>query len=240
MGSGESHTPAATARATTSVVRTALGDAFDELHPKVQWRFGLSASDERCQVGVGVMEEMTHSALIPPPMLWLGARRGLFPGGKARDVPFTIVNYAYVDELGRDTLSFVRRFSFAGSPQGMNSVMVTPTVSTSPGHALDYLGFHSDMIVRTTCSVDDDGGLVLESGAPKVLGVPTPHLASATTIGREWWDEHEQRHRIQIEVTSPVMGRLFLYRGWFTAEERPCPAGDIPASAKPTRLERRE
>ncbi|SNS46312.1 DUF4166 domain-containing protein [Rhodococcoides kyotonense] len=220
----------------TSVVRTALGEKFDDLHPKVQWRFGLSSSDERCQVGVGVMEEMTHSPLVPPPMLWLGARRGLFPAGKGRDVPFTIVNYAYVDDIGRETLAFVRRFSFVGAPQGMNSVMVTPS---KPGVAVDYLGFHSDMVVRTTCSVED-GGLVLESGAPKVLGVPTPHLLSATTVGREWWDETEQRHRIQIDVTSPMLGRLFHYRGWFTADERPCTSADIPRDATPTRLERRE
>lgn len=222
----------------TSVVRTALGDAFGDLHPEVQWRFGLSADDEKCQVGVGVMEEMTHSLLVPPPLLWLGARRGLFPGGKGVDVPFTIVNYAYTDDLGRETMSFVRRFSFVGTEQGMNSVMVTPS-APNPGVALDYLGYRSDMVVHTTCRVDD-GGLVLESGPPRVLGVQTPRFASARTVGREWWDSSEQRHRIQIDVTSPLLGRLFHYRGWFTADERSCPAGEIPPEAKPARLERRE
>ncbi|WP_072806983.1 DUF4166 domain-containing protein [Rhodococcoides yunnanense] len=223
----------------TSVVRAALGDAFEELHPKVQWRFGLESGDGRSQVGVGVMEEMTHSPLVPPPVLWLGSRRGLFPGGKGTEVPFTIVNYAYTDDLGRETMSFVRRFQFLGKAQGMNSVMVTPSTPSKPGVALDYLGFHSDMIVETTCRVED-GGLILDSGPPRLLGIRIPQFASARTTGREWWDESEHRHRIQIDVTSPLLGRLFHYRGWFTAEERSCTAAEVPASARPSRLEHRE
>ncbi len=224
----------------TSIVRNVMGASFENLHPKVQWRFGLSSEDGRAQMGVGVMEEMTHSALVPPPILWLGGRRGLFPAGKGRDVPFTVANYAYVDDIGRETLSFVRRFSFVSKPQGMNSVMVTPARTKQAEFALDYLGYRSDMIVETRCSAEPDGGLLLESGTPKVLGVRIPQLASAVTTAREWWDEDEQRHRIRIDVTSPVLGNLFHYRGWFTAEERPCAASDIPKDAKPTKLVERE
>lgn len=224
----------------TAVVRAALGSEFENLHPKVQWRFGLSSGENRCQLGVGVMEEMRHSALVPPPILWLGARRGLFPGGKGVDVPFTIANYAYVDDIGRETLAFVRRFAFVGKPQGMNSVMVTPAKTTDPEFAIDYLGFASDMAVHTTCSVDAEGGLVLESDAPRVLGVKIPQLASALTSAREWWDEDEQRHRIQIEVTSRLLGTLFHYHGWFTAEDRPCAVSDIPENAIPSKVVERE
>ncbi|MGB2948559.1 MAG: DUF4166 domain-containing protein [Rhodococcus sp. (in: high G+C Gram-positive bacteria)] len=232
-------------RAMTSVVRAALGPAFEDLHPKVQWRFGLSSADSACQLGVGVMEEMTHSALVPPPVLWLGGSRGLFPAGKAADVPFTVANYAYVDDIGRETLSFVRRFSFVGKAQGMNSVMVTPARTSgrsAPASdvALDYLGYHSDMVVQTRCSVESDGALLLESGPPRVLGVRIPQIASALTTAREWWDEEQQRHRIRIDVTSPILGTLFHYHGWFTAEERPCGPSDMPEGAKPTKLVERE
>lgn len=223
----------------TSIVRRLLGSSFDDLHPKVQWRFGLSSDDGLSQTGVGVMEQMTHSKLVPPPVLWVGGRRGLFPAGKAENVPFTIANYAYVDDLGRETLAFVRKFSFVGKPQGMNSVMVMPAKSP-PDHALDYLGYHSDMVVRTECSVDDDGGLTLVSGAPRVRGVRTPTFASAVTSAREWWDEEEERHRIQIDVTSPVLGSLFHYHGYFTAEEHPCAPADIPAEAHPSTLVEKE
>lgn len=217
----------------TSVVRTALGPAFEDLHPKVRWRFDLSSGDNRCQLGVGVMEEMRHSALIPPPVLWLGARRALFPAGNGTDVPFTIANYAYVDSVGRETLAFVRRFSFVGALQAMNSVMMTPTSAAEPGLALDYLGSSSDMIVRTRCRVEN-GGLLLESEGPRVRGVMVPQVASASTTAREWWDESESRHRIQVDVTSRLLGTLFHYRGWFTAEERPCAASDIPDYARVT------
>jgi Domain of unknown function (DUF4166) len=203
----------------TSVVQQVLGEKFTDLHPKVQWRFGLSSTDEVRQVGVGVMEEMSHSALVPPPVLWLGARRGIFPGGKGVDVPFTIENFAYIDDEGREAMGFERRFSFVGKAQGMDSVMVTPTGGVD--YAVDCLGFRSDMVVHTRCRVDDEGGLVLESDAPRVRGVKIPQLASALTTAREWWDEGKQRHRIRIDVTSPLLGRLFHYHGWFTADEVP-------------------
>jgi hypothetical protein len=225
-----------------SVVAEVMGSDFARLHPKVQWRFGLQSSDHRAQFGVGVMEEMTHSRLVPPPLLWAGRKRGLFPAGVGKDVPFTIANYAYVDELGRETMSFVRRFAFAARPQGMNSVMVSS--AESDAYALDYLGFSSDMVVHTRCAVDSDGGLVLESEVPRFLLGPIapklPKVASAVTIGREWWDAAEERHRIEIEVKSPVLGQLFLYRGWFTAEERECRPADIPSDARPRSIESRE
>lgn len=44
----------------TSIYRQALGDDFDRLHPKMQWRFGFSSVDETYQIGTGVMDEVWH------------------------------------------------------------------------------------------------------------------------------------------------------------------------------------
>jgi hypothetical protein len=36
----------------TSIYRRVLGDDFDRLHPKMQWRFGFSSIDQTCQIVV--------------------------------------------------------------------------------------------------------------------------------------------------------------------------------------------
>ena len=93
---------AASARggAVSSIYRRALGAEFDRLHPQMQRRLGVNSSDGVACVGRGVMDEIWHGPFYVVPFLYLGSwRRILFPD-RARDVPFTIENYAYVDRFG--------------------------------------------------------------------------------------------------------------------------------------------
>ncbi|KAA0024325.1 DUF4166 domain-containing protein [Antrihabitans cavernicola] len=223
----------------TSVVAGSLGSDFSLLHPKVAWRFGFSSADDVCQIGTGVMEEISATRLLPAPVLRIGARRGLFPPGVGANVPFTIANYAYRDTLGREVLAFGRRFAFPGRTGILNSLMVTGTDS-----ALDYLGNKPDMVVHTSCSVGEDGALLLHSDPPRVLTWPftirAPAVMSAITEAREGWDETNQRHTIEVSVRSPAMGELLSYRGWFTAVAKPCTREEIPAELIPAHIESRE
>jgi hypothetical protein len=41
-------------------------------------------------------------------------------------------------------------------------------------------------------------------------------------------------------VTNRAWGRLFGYRGWFTAEWPACPGGAVPPHVRPLREEPRE
>ncbi|WP_149361026.1 DUF4166 domain-containing protein [Lolliginicoccus suaedae] len=219
-----------------SVIQQALGSRFERLHPKVQWRFALASSGHRRQIGTGVMEEMSHSLAIPAPMAWmLGARR-VAPAHTGYDIPFTVENYAYLDDAGRETYSYVRTFDFGRRTSKMDSVMVPSSIGAS---VIDYLGAAPDMAVRTQVWVDADGGLRLTSGPPRFL-VPLqprlPALASATTEAREWWDAKKKRHGIQVEVRNPVLGRMFFYLGHFTVTEEDCPPGRIPARARTKKL----
>ncbi|MGU3432023.1 DUF4166 domain-containing protein [Actinomycetes bacterium M1A6_2h] len=222
-----------------SVVRSVMGAEFDLLHPKEQWRFGFSSSDNVAQFGTGVMESIGHSKLVPPPALWLGGKRNMVPSAQGENIPFTIANYAYVDDLGRETLAFVRRFHFPGHEVSLDSVMVLGTKG-----ALDYIGAGPDMVVHTQCSADSEGGLRLYSGPPRFLAprgsIKPPTLLSAETFGREWWDESTSRHCIDIEVRGRAMGTLFRYSGWFTATQEPCAPGDLPTGIGPNRVEPRE
>lgn len=223
----------------TSVVRDVMGSEFEKLHPKVQWRFGFGAEDNVAQFGTGVMESISASKLVPAPARWIGGRRRMIPSETGVDVPFTIANYAYVDDLGRETLAFVRRFQFPGREVRLDSVM-----SVGSRGALDYIGSGPDMVVHTRCSADPDGGLRLVSGVPRFLApkgsVRLPAPVSAETVGREWWDEKSQRHCIDIEVRGRLLGSLFRYTGWFTATEEACSPADLPAHVGPTRTDSRE
>ena len=108
----------------TSIYRAALGDDFDLLHPRLQWRFGFSSIDETCQIGTGVMDEVWRGPWWTLPFLLLGStRRVLFPS-RGRAVPFTIANYAYVDLFGRETVTWARRFWFGRRRRAFDATMV--------------------------------------------------------------------------------------------------------------------
>ena len=90
----------------TSIYRKELGDDFEHLHPKMQWRFGFSALDETCQIGHGVMHEVWRHRWWTLPFLLLGSTRRVLFASRGKQVPFTIANYAYVDRFGRETVTW--------------------------------------------------------------------------------------------------------------------------------------
>jgi len=45
-----------------------------------------------------------------------------------------------------------------------------------------------------------------------------PLLFSGVADVRKWFDDASDRFRIEVVVTNWTRGRLFGYRGWFTAE----------------------
>lgn len=223
-----------------SVVEQALGARFAKLHPKVQWRFGLAAADGLCQVGTGVMEEISHSLAIPVPIVRLLGARRIAPSHTGMDVPFVVRNYAYTDDLNRETHATVRNFEFRSVTAEADSTMVG---SKTGSYVIDYLGSAPDMAVKTQLWVDDKGALRFTSGAPRFLiplGPRLPALASARTYAREWWDEDKECHGIEVEVKNPILGRMFYYRGHFTAVEKPCTPSEIPDRARPRKYENRE
>src|SRR5829696_7240973 len=100
------------APAVTSIYRQALGEEFGRLHPRIQERFGVSSADELAQIGRGTMDEVWFGRPYTLPFLALGAwRRIMFPS-RGHSVPFTIENYAYLDSLGRETVTWIRTFAF--------------------------------------------------------------------------------------------------------------------------------
>lgn len=223
-----------------SIYERALGSEFGRLHPEIQKRFGFDSTSGVASIGRGVMEEVWHGAPYTVPFLKLGSwRRIMFPE-RGREVPFSIENYAYQDALGRETVTWIRRFG-TRRPRRFDAYMI---YSQRRGRIVDYLGSHQHLAVDIELRVDERGGIRLRSGEQRFyegpIGFRFPLFFSGIADVCEWFDESERRFRIQVDVTNKVWGPLFGYRGRFDVEWRTCPPDGIPDDVRPIREERRE
>jgi hypothetical protein len=146
-----------------------------------------------------------------------------------------------VDGLGRETVTWVRTFELPGRTRRFDATMV---YADRRGCIVDYLGTHQHLAVDIHLSVDERGGLRLRSGEQRFYEGPIafrfPLLFSGVADVREWFDDATQLFRIEVVVTNRTWGRLFGYRGWFTAEWPRCARDAVPPHVRPVREERRE
>jgi hypothetical protein len=223
-----------------SIYEQALGEKFTLLHPRIRERFGFSSRDEVACIGTGIMDEIWHGALYTMPFLYIGSwRRIMFPE-QGRAVPFTIRNYAYQDEFGRETVTWIRNFE-TRTPRRFDAYMI---LSQQRGRIVDYLGTHQHLAVDIDLSVDGRGGLCLRSGAQRfyegVIGFGFPMLFSGFAEVCEWFEDGDERFHIEVNVRNRVWGPLFGYRGSFDVEWHSVKSGGIPNDLLPLRCERRE
>ena len=224
----------------TSIYRLALGPDFDRLHPQIQRRFGFDSHDGVASVGSGTMSEIWRGGPWTLPFLYVGTwRRIMFPE-VGRDIPFTIENYAFVDDLGRETVSWIRTFH-STKDRRFDAYMV---YSERRRRIVDYLGSHEHLAVDLEISVDAGGGIHIRSGDQRfyerLLGFRFPLLFSGVADVHEWFDDDAGRFGISVDVRNRVWGRLFGYRGIFDVEWRDVEPGWIPPHAAPIRQESRE
>lgn len=224
----------------TSIYQHALGSDFGRLHPEIQRRFGFSSADNRACIGRGVMDEIWRGRIYTLPFLYVGTwRRIMFPE-TGRNIRFTIENYAFIDQFGRETVSWIRTFQ-SRRVRRFDAYMI---YSKARGRIVDYLGSHEHLAVDIDLSVDKEGGLCLRSGAQRFYEGPLafnfPMAFSGVANVREWYDEKTQRFRISVEVHNPRWGPLFGYRGSFEAEWQTVTPGHVPHHIVPRRVERRE
>jgi hypothetical protein len=224
----------------SSIYQRALGSDFKRLHPMIQRRFGFSSADGIASVGHGVMEEVWKGLPYTLPFLYVGTwRRIMFPE-TGRNIPFTIENYAFVDNFGRETVTWIRTFE-SRRRRRFDAYMI---YSEERGRIVDYLGSHEHLAVDIDLSVDEQGGLCLRSGAQRFYEGPVsfrfPILFSGIADVREWFDEKSNAFRISVDVRNRVWGRLFGYRGRFNVDWKSVKPGEIPKHVVPLRQERRE
>jgi hypothetical protein len=222
-----------------SIYERVLGSDFARLHPEIQRRFGFSSKDKIACIGTGVMEELWHGPAYTLPFLYVGSwRRIMFPE-TGHNVPFQIVNYSYLDSLGRETITWIRTFH-TKRPRRFDAYMI---YSEQRQCIVDYLGTHQHLAVDIDLSVASNGGLCLRSGAQRfyegAVGFSFPMLFSGVADVCEWYDDADKCFRIEVTVKNRTWGRLFGYKGNFQVEWTPI-AGGVPETLLPLRTERRE
>lgn len=223
-----------------SIYQQAMGSDFQRLHPQIQRRFGFSSADGIASVGRGVMEEVWRGPIHTLPFLYIGTWRNIMFPEVGRDIPFTIENYAFVDDFGRETVTWIRTFE-STRRRRFDAYMIH---SPRRGRVIDYLGSHEHLAVEIDLAVDDNGGLRLRSGAQRFYEGPIafsfPLLFSGVADVREWYDDAEDCFRVEVRVTNRTWGRLFGYRGRFQVEWLRVENGQVPAHVLPRRQERRD
>lgn len=224
----------------TSIYQRVLGSDFERLHPMIQRRFGFSSGDGIASIGRGVMEEVWRGLPYTLPFLYVGTwRRIMFPE-TGKDIPFTIENYAFVDEFGRETVTWIRTFE-SSRRRRFDAYMI---FSEERNRIVDFLGTHEHLAVDIDLRVDEQGGLRLRSGAQRFyegkVAFRFPMLFSGIADVHEWYDDEAKCFRIVVDVRNRTWGRLFGYRGRFQVVWKSVRQGEIPLDLLPKRQERRE
>ncbi|MEV5069276.1 DUF4166 domain-containing protein [Microbacterium sp. LMI12-1-1.1] len=220
----------------TSIFERALGDDYDRLHPMMKRRFGIGLDSAEACVGRGVMTTIRRGPWWTIPFLQIGRLRNILIPDIGADVPFVIENYPYRDPLGRETVTFVREYRIGAHRRRFDATMIL-----DEDRIVDYLGTHQHLAVDLRLSADEDGGLLLTSGAQRFyegpIGFRFPMLFSGRARLREYFDDADQRFHVDLEVHNRWFGFLFGYRGSFECEWMP--ATDAPERLKPRRHEAR-
>lgn len=222
------------------VFERALGADFARLHPQMQRRFGVGVEAGYGCVGRGVMSEVRRGPWWTRPFLAIGTMRNIMFPERGRDVPFQIDNHAYVDSLGRETVTFVRTMTMRpGRRRRFDATMI---YSAKRRGVVDYLGTHQHLAVDLDLAVTADGGLRLTSGEQRFYEGPFAFRFPMFLSGRahliERFDDENDCFVIDLEVRNDILGFLFGYRGTFVCD---FPEGaDVPETVKPTREEARE
>ena len=222
-----------------SIYERVLGKpAFQRLHPQIQRRFGFDSASGISAIGRGTMQRVWHGRWFTLPFLWIGTWRAIMFPERGTEVPFTIQNYAYKDQFGRETVTWLRTFQL-GPRRRFDAYMI---FSEERGLIVDYLGTHQHLAVDIEMGVAENGGLHLRSGEQRFyegrVAFRFPMAMSGYADVCEWYDDAAQCFRIEVVVANRRWGKLFGYTGAFQVEwQQDVPP---PPDTLPKRTEQRE
>ncbi|MDF2507727.1 MAG: hypothetical protein K0Q52_1586 [Microbacterium sp.] len=202
-----------------AVFLAALGDVAERLHPEILAQMRVDAGTDSA-AGVFTVAGSRFGRLTALAFPMVGP--GLLVTRYARDVPFRIDTVAGRSQSGRATLVARREFRFPGKVQHIEDRL---TVTGRPGVLHNALGVRGRVEMLEECSVTPEGALRMRSRAVALrLGrrrIPLRGLLRLDVDLVDGWDEAEQRRTIAMRATSPVLGTVLEYRGWYRFKETP-------------------
>ncbi|ASF41076.1 MULTISPECIES: DUF4166 domain-containing protein [Halobacillus] len=206
-----------------SIYQKALGEQFYQLHPAMQKKYGITSEDNLMMLGQGRMTEIRGAHPILRPFFLLGNFDHLVFAERGKQVPFTLENYAYRDDQGRETMSWIRRFFFPYSIRGFDAAM---RFDEEKQKIIDDLGKSALLQTELDLHVTAEGGLYMESvqtSYQNKFQVPGP-----TTSVYEHYDEDHEAYRVHVHVEYGMLGTLLMYEGMVHTEFLPMTYKNIP------------
>ena len=197
----------------------ALGEEAERLHPEILAQMRVEAEHGS---GEGVFavagSRFGPIARLASPVVGPALLVTRF----ARDVPFRIDTVSGRSRSGRATLDTVRAFRFPGGTQHVTDRLFA---TGRPGIVQNGLGAWRRVELLEECSVTDDGALRMRTRAVALrLGRRRIALRGILRVDVELvdgWDETRRRRTIRMRATSPVLGTVLEYRGWYRYADGP-------------------
>lgn len=210
---GRGAVPFAAANARGAAFLEALGEDAQRLHPELLAQMRVEATHDSAE---GLFEvagsKFGRLAGLASPVVGPGLLVTRF----ARDVPFRIETVSGRSHGGRATLDTIREFRFPGATQ---HVVDRLFATGRPGIVQNALGARGRVQMLEQCSVTGDGALRMNTRAVALrVGGHRIALRGILRIDVELvdgWDEAHRRRTIDMRATSPVLGTVLEYHGWY-------------------------
>jgi len=198
-----------------SIYEEILGEAYDQLHPKLQKRYAGPVFK-----GKGTMSYIGGRPAILRPLFSLGTRWNFLFPEQGKDIPFQIITTNVLGPNKEKQVYWERAFYFPRKTRFFNALM---SLDTKRGIVKDYLGdpslFYSDLIFTVT----DSGEMLIKSDKQRFLlgrlELPLPKLLRGNVTVKEAYLENKDRYTIYVLITNPLFGKMFEYKGEFVADE---------------------
>lgn len=192
----------------SSPYERALGDRISELHPKTAWYF-RTIPDGQVGIGTGVFTRAGSPHRWLWPVFRIAESLGVAFAGWESDVPFRIENRT----IGGTAVA-VRYFDLPG-----RTWVMPDTVALGENRILrNEIGPHRTVV--TTFDLDvHDGAVVLTIRRVGMrfgrLRIAAPRFLRPRIRLVERWDDGRQQHHVNMTIDAPLLGRVYLYTGYF-------------------------
>ncbi|MEO7124309.1 MAG: DUF4166 domain-containing protein [Lacisediminihabitans sp.] len=201
-----------------------LGDAFDDLHPRLRAYFGEIPPGSVGR-GRGTFDRVGTPMRWLWPVLAVLARQGIAFAVWEQQVPFEVENHSTEGDAHaaphHPTVSAIRTFHFRKSQRQMIDAI---TLEKAPDGGLvlvDHLGPRRYLSAQLHMTVRD-GALDMRSTKTTRMTVRVgrrhiriPALIAPTVTLTERFDNATERQHVSVVLAVPGLGRIYEYAGFF-------------------------